>query len=58
MFGLTIIKKEKLRRLALDYQTRCLEVKRLKEEINEIRNAMQKSVRKRDAYGRFITMNE
>jgi len=40
MFGLTFIKKEKLRRLALDYQTRCLEVKRLKEEINEIKGTI------------------
>lgn len=44
MFGLTLIKKEKLRRLALDYQTKCLEVKRLKEEINEIKGVMEKPV--------------
>lgn len=36
MLGLTIIKKEKLRRLGLDYQTKCLEVKRLKEELKNM----------------------
>lgn len=36
MFGFTIIRKQKLRRLALDYQTKCLEVKRLKEELKEM----------------------
>jgi len=54
MFGLTLIKKEKLRRLALDYQTRCLEIKRLKEELDEMKNSMKKYIRLRDASGRFV----
>lgn len=36
MFGFTIIKKQKLRRLALDYQTKCLEVMRLKDKCASI----------------------
>ena len=41
MFGFTIVEKQKLRRLALDYQTKCLEVERLKEELKDIREMFE-----------------
>lgn len=51
MFGFTIIKKQKLRRLALDYQTKCLEVKRLKKELESLSEMTEEHERLHEVSG-------